>query len=266
MEQIKKGIQALSDEELLKQFSNFKADYTPEAFTLIEEEINLRNLSVDSLAKKSTETYRSEVVQLEEKDFGHLDHTFNKIELELAVIVLRENKILYYVGNPSSSDTIPIESEADKQYVLHIYNKNLELAHQLLDEHFEKIDGRYLLKNRGIADQLKVLSFNQIKISEEEAKESVEVEFSATEKKFIADQGRLIIETADTIEKVQDRVIFYYDLIEPVIEKLEDESMSQYTKTELLAVLEIIQISAELNSFPQYMEDATSALINLFLG
>jgi len=265
MEQIKKNIQALTDDELLIQFSNFKDEYTPVAFSIIEEEIKNRNLKADSPLKEATDSIRPQIVHLDEKDFFHLDHSFNKIELELAVTVLRENNVLFYIDNPGSTNTLPIESEADKQYTLHIYNKNLELSHQLLDEHFEKIEGRYLLKNRSAADQLKVISFNQIKITELEAKETVEVEFSYDEKKFIAEKGAKIITTADTIEKEQDRVIFYYDVIEALIEKIEDASGNEYTKTELLAVLEIIQIAAEIDSFPPFMEEATSALINLFL-
>jgi hypothetical protein len=264
MDQIKKNISGLTDEELVNQYQNYKSEYTEEAIRLLEEEIQQRKIDIENQQSINILKNIPDITHLDEKDFIRFDHGFNRIDLELAIAILKENKILFFVDNPSSTNTIPLDSEADKQYTIHVYTKTADEAHQLLDEHFEKIDGKYQLKNMSIMEQLKSFSFSQLHLTEKEAAEKVEVELSEKEKEVIIKYGTIIISNVDKIEQEIGRFIFYFDAIQPLISHISDDSDITFSKTELLTILEILQISCNNKDFPEFMENAILSLISFF--
>ena len=51
MELLKETIKDFSDEELINQYLNHRGEYTPEAFSTIEERVNSRNIDKSLLEK-----------------------------------------------------------------------------------------------------------------------------------------------------------------------------------------------------------------------
>jgi len=262
MEDIKQSIGLLSDEELVNQYLYHKDEYTVEAFEFLGQEVEERKLQAQI---KKTEEQKNEVIQLNEDDFIKLDHTFKKIDLDLALAILRDEKILFFIDNSVSTIILPTENEVDQQYTVHVLKKMHEKAREIIDEYFEEIEGRYFLKKRSAFEQLKSFSFNQLHISEVDAAEYIEVDFLPQEKRFLIEQGTHIIENADAIETESGRVIFYFDNIESVLTHLSQDTDNSFMKSELLAILEVLQISLEMQNLPDLMEDAIETLLNLFL-
>lgn len=258
MEQLQKNISNFTDEELLHQYENFKEDYTNAALNLLSEEIKRRSISVEQLPKKSSEqnVYKFQ----DEKDFLPLQHSFNKKDIEIIVAIFKGNKIPFIIDFSS----IVGEIEDDNYFSLKIFHEKEKDANECINEHFEVEENHYRLKKLSIVEQLKSFSFTQLQIDEKEAKENVEVDFSDIEKRTIIEAGNLILEKTATIENDLERVIFYYDVIEPLISSLEKRSSNEYSKTELLTVLELMQISTEFNSLPLAMEPCIEALISFF--
>ena len=58
-----------------------------------------------------------------------------------------------------ASDTLPLESEATVRFAIHVHKSKLKKAEKLIEEHFEKSNGRYILKYKGARERLKAFSF-----------------------------------------------------------------------------------------------------------
>ena len=98
MEQLKDEIQNLSDEHLIDLSRFHREEYTPEAQELIDTEIKRRNLDNEKIPLDS----KSKKVgphDLDSEDFILFDHVFNRIDLELAIAMLREKDIVFYVSS-----------------------------------------------------------------------------------------------------------------------------------------------------------------------
>jgi len=272
MTELKETISGYTDKDLLEQYFRHKDEYTPQALDIMREEISRRNLGEkdfqEFLTRQPGEVEIDEggsVLQLKSEDFEAFDHTFTHTDILLAHAVLRDNNVAFYIDNPKSSDTIPLETEAEKRYTIHVHKKYIEKAHEILDEHFVKEDGAYTLKYAGARDRLKAFNFYDIHLSELAAKEEVEVEIPSGEKKLIIQYAQKLLNEADEIEERQGRVLFYYDTLEPLIEKLEKQGY-MLSRTELLAILELFQVYCEEPDFPESLDNTIKALLSFFLG
>ena len=265
MEQLKKEVQKISDEQLLDQFVSHQEEYTPEAIALINAEIKRRGLDIEKLSSSGKKNRESVLLNHDSDDFTPLDHVFNRMDLELVAAILRENRVMFYIDTPKSSDMIPREGEAMKQFTVHIHNSTIKDAHALLDEHFEKSDGKYVLKKMGIKEQLKAFSFHELRFSEKDMEEMAEVILTQQEKAVIINYGNRILDESDKIEQDQDRVIFYYDSIESLLVHLSGVEENTLSKTYLLTILEILQIFCGDRDFPTFMEESISTLLSFFL-
>ncbi len=265
MQQLKTELKNYTDVQLAEQLLEHHDEYTPEALLLLEEEAGRRNLEIEKqrelLAQSSAEPT---ILQLDKEDFKPFDHLFTRVDLELAAVILRDNEIPFYADNPRSTTTIPLESEAAAQFSIHVHKSGIEKAHELLDEHFEKIEGSYHLKTMSIKEQLKLFSFHELQLSEYDAMEEVEVSLSNQEKETIRTFGKKVLEESDQIEKKQDRVLFYYDTVETVIERLSEGDTTSFSKSELLTILEILQVTCDEPEFPQFMNESISSLLGFF--
>ncbi|NLL14977.1 MAG: hypothetical protein GX267_16355 [Fibrobacter sp.] len=261
MELLKETIKDFSDEELINQYLNHRGEYTPEAFSTIEEEVNSRNIDKSLLEKKPEVEIKRGQLSLDSDDFIEFENTFSRSDLMMAISILKEHGILFYADNPNSVDFIPLESELLKRFSIHVHKEHTEKAHQLLDEHFEKVGSDYLSKYCGTKDQLKSFNFHDIHISEKEAKELIDVEFSSEELEVITNYGQRLLAEVETIEK--QRVVFFYDSVEPLLELLQ-KNADKLTRTDLLTVLEILQIYCDDPQFPEFMDEAIMTLLSFF--
>ena len=80
------------------------------------------------------------------------------------------------------------------------------------------------------------------------------------------DLGRRLLDEADSVEQTQERVLFYYDSIEPLITRLEEHDSGSLSRTDLLTMLEILQVYIDDPAFPASMDEAVSTLLGFFIG
>ena len=267
MEQLLEVIQKYSNKHLLEQYIDHQEEYVPDALKLLKKEIENRNIKQEEIDAylKLKEVIPEDNKPLDTKDFIPFDHSFSHTDIILAVAVLRDSKVIFFVDNPESSDTIPLESESVKKYAIHVHKDNIEKAHELLDEHFVKEDGIYSFKHAGAIERLKAFSFHDLHLSELEAAETIEVDLTSDERKVIIQYGNRLLEEVDKIEEVQERVVFYYDSVESLIGYIEEEENKLLSRSDLLAILEILQIYCQDVDFPSTTNDAIATLLGFFL-
>lgn len=266
MEHLHEIISEYSDEKIMDQILNHAEEYTEEAMKLLYAEADSRKIDLAKEIKTDNERLNYQIRHLESKDFEPFNHVFTQTDIELAGTILRENEILFYIDNSNSSSILPIESIASKTFSMHVHKEGFEKAEELLGEHFEKMDGFYRLKNNGIRDRLIQLSFAELHMSELEAQETVEVDFTEQEKDCIREYGMKILKEIDRIELEQDRFVFYYDSIEPLLGHLTKKQNLHLTKTELVTILEILQIFCRDDGFPEYIDASIETLLGFFLS
>jgi hypothetical protein len=265
MEMLQEKIKEFSDEFLMQQYFNHKDDYQPEALELLKKELENRKIDYSSIqsAMKSiqlpeTKTYKTE-------DFIEFDHAFSSIDILLATSILKESEVVFFVDHVSDS-LFPVESKATEVFKIKVHHDFIEKSHELLDEHFEKRDGRYLLKITAPRERLKALSFFELRLTEQEDKEFLSVSLSSDERVAITKYGKRLLDEVDTIESEQDRVVFYYDSIEELLELLNEKDTVSIHKSQLLAVLEILQIYCDDPEFPSFLDETIANILGFFIG
>ena len=268
MKELREMISNYSDNELLLQVVEKAAEYTPEALAVMKEEVTRRGLDVSQLSNQESIAGADEpqVTTFKSEDFLKFDHSFSRTDLLLASAILREHAIPFFVDNPTSTDTIPIENELEKEFIINIPKTFAEKAHTLLDEHFIKADNKYLLKYTGARDRLKAFNFHDIHLTEAESNEELEVALSAEEKRCVIDFGRRLLGEVEEVERKQERVLFYYDSIEPLIELLGEPGTGSLSRSDLLTMLEILQVYVDDPALPSSMDEAISTLLGFFIG
>lgn len=267
MSDLRTAIGEFTDQQLRNACFREKDEYTAEAMAFIRDELSKRGLDKAELSETPSGSSSTEKtpISLTSEDFVPFDHSFSHTDLLLASAVLRDNTIPFFVDNPTSSDTIPIENEMEKCYTVHIHKTYIEKAHELLGEHFISANSKYLLKYTGARERLRAFNFHDLHLSEKEAAEELDVSFTADEKRIITTLGTRLLREAETVEKAQERILFYYDSIEPLTERLPEPDRSSLSRNDLLAILEILQIYADDPALPPSMDEAIVQLLSFFL-
>lgn len=267
MNELQETVKNYTNDYLLEQYLDHHQSYTPEAISILKKEMDLRGISqvnIDEHIKKK-ENVEAEKKPLDTKDFVAFDHTFSHTDILLATAILRGSEIIFYIDNPSSSDTIPLETEANKRFTIHVHTDHIDKTHELLEEHFDKDNGMYLLKNENPVERLKTFSFNDLHFNEFEAAEEIESSFTIDERRVIIHYGNRLLDEVDQIESEQERVVFYYDSIESLIQNMENKNCNKFSRTDLLTILEILQIYCKDKDFPSTMDEAITTLLSFFL-
>ncbi|MBN2188588.1 MAG: hypothetical protein JW699_03960 [Chitinispirillaceae bacterium] len=263
MDELRDTIREFSDEQLRTAFFREKEQYTDAAIEVIRTEMFRRGLSEEP--DKAIKEERAAAVRLNSEDFVRFDCSFSRMDLTLAAAILRDNGIPFFVDNPTSSDSIPTEVEAGQNFSILVHNASLDKAHALLDEHFVKSDRSYLLKYTEARERLKAFNFNDIHLTEKVANEELDVGLDAGEKNIIIGLGERLLREAEQIEQKQERVLFYYDSIEPLIGRLQEPERIMLSRNDLLTILEILQVYADDAALPSSMDGAIHQLLAFFL-
>ncbi len=270
MKELQEELKNISDDQLIDNYLYHKEDYTAEALALMENEIKARGLDIGRTSSGEIKEQSSEKFDLKSEDFIKFDHVFGQFDIQLAAAVLRDNGIIFYIDNPESSETIPLEGIAERQFTIHVHKNFMEAARELLDEHFHKSEGKYKLREIGAIGRLKAFTFHDIHISEKEAVETVDVSLTAEEKETIIKYGKRVLSEIDRIEgrgvgeEGGFRAVFYFDNIESLITRLAGKENLLLTKTDLLTILEILQIFCDEKEFPAFMEPSIGEILNFF--
>jgi hypothetical protein len=80
----------------------------------------------------------------------------------------------------------------------------------------------------------------------------------------ISRYGQRLLTEVEDIEQKQQRVVFFYDSIDPLLDALKKKKY-KLTPTDLLTVLEILQVYCDDPDFPSSMDDAILSLIDFFV-
>lgn len=263
MESLKEALQYYSDEQLLDQYTNHREEYTEEALTVMKDEIVRRGIEEKDAQKEMLEKGESIASipgNLGKEDFATLEHGFSRADILTAYAILRDSNIVFYIDKPDSE-------EGQHLYTMHVLKSSFDQARELLGEHFEPgEEGNYVLRDSDLKTRLKAFSFSDVHISDKAAKEQLEVSFSDEERAEFAQLGERLLREADMIEEEQERVIFFYDSLEEMIEKLKDQKVLKLTRTDLLTILEVCQIYCDDPQFPHVLDGTVASLLSFFYG
>jgi hypothetical protein len=268
MDVIHTTIAEFTDEELLNAYFRTRDQYTPEAQVIMAEVMRQRGLSEKDLTDANDAAasgVSDAAVRYEINDFIPFEHTFSATDLLLASAVLHDNSIPFFADNPTSSNTFPIETEADRRLTIQVQKDFVEKAHELLEEHFSRDGNRYVLKHEGTRERLRAFNFHDIPVSEHALLEELEVSLTTQEKAVIVALGRRLLKEADLIEKKQDRILFHYDSLELLIKELNEPQSVPLTRNDLLAILEIMQVYVDDEGLPGFMDESIATLLSFFL-
>lgn len=265
MSEIRDKIKEFGDEFLLEQFYLKKSDYTEEALALMKEEISLRNLEDNVYVERKEKSPDDKEKEIEMEELIPLENKFNRTDLVLAQSILTEEKIPFYVTSSTHSSAIPLEAETINSYSISIPKSQLEKAVESLSKHFHSTDGLFSAKYSNIKERLKSFCFYDISLSVDELEEKVNVQFSPEESIQIDLYVKKLIEEAETIERESEKVLFYVDNLHECLNHLQDKNYTGFTRTDLLTILEALQVYCENEDFPPVLESTAEAILNFFI-
>jgi hypothetical protein len=262
-------IKKFSDQYLVVQCFMHGDQYIDEAKKIMEEEIALRKIDKEIIAKYVVQATdinaeAEKAVNYDKKEFTKLEGGFNANDSLIIRSMLNENKIPFIMD--ASTSLLPFDGKSMDLHLIdfHIHNNSLDTAKTAINEHFDLIDGRYVLKYSDIKTRLKSFNFYEIPHALIESNELSDVNFSKKEKDVLVAYGSRLLDEVDEIEKKQDRAVFYYDSWEDLIDRLNKEENPGFTHTDLLAALEVMQIYCDDTDFPTEAEGIAESLMEFF--
>jgi hypothetical protein len=266
---LKDALTTFSNDYLVEQLFLHSEQYTEEARKLMKEEILRRGISeadVDSFisSKKGKHEEDEHVINYDKSDLTKIEGGFNTNDSLIVRSMLSEQKIPFVMD--ASTGILPFNGESlDTHLIDFLIHKNFfDKASTAINEHFDLVDGRYILKYSDIKTRLKSFNFYEIPRTLIESSELTEVDFSQKEKEIIIRYGTKVVDEVDDIEKKQERAVFYYDTWEDLLEKFKNEDHPELSHTDLLATLEALQIFCDETDFPPEAENIADSLIKFF--
>jgi CCR4-NOT transcriptional regulation complex NOT5 subunit len=193
-----------------------------------------------------------------------LECGFFQVDLLIVRELFQEEKIPFFVDTQMSSSALPIESETTNYAKVQVPKSLLEKAREKIDSHFRNVDGVYRVKYSGIKDRLRSVSFYEVDLSEEELHETVEVSLSLDELHHIRTYLNRLAQEAEILEKESERVLFHIDNLEECLKKVEKNDPSDFSRADLLTILEALQVYCEEDEFPLDLDSTIEALLTFF--
>lgn len=266
LSELRKNIENFSDELLIEQFTLHRDQYSDDALIIMKQVIKERKIPDDLLdtTKGSSTLGNAEITVFSKDDFLPLEHSFSQTDILLVQSILRDLKTPFYIETPTSSSILPLESEAAKVFKVYAHKDSIADVRNAISDHFDTQGVFYTIRYSDWKDRLKSINFNEIHLTEQEMEEQIEVSFNKEERDCIIAYSKKLMEEADAIERNTDRIIFYYDNLEDLIDKLSEQKV--FTKADLLALLEVMQIYCDDAGCNQSMEKITEGLLGIFLN
>ncbi len=255
---------------MLEQFVYLRDQYTPEAIAIFEKEISVRGISKEQIkefveqtqAGEHTDSNAVSVKHLRKEDFSCLDGFFITTHSHLLTAMLADGKIPHYLD--AASDLGPHKPADTKKYMrLFIHKDSLEAASKLIDTHFDRIDNVYSIKYSDVVDRLNAFSFQDIVHGDIDDAVIEGIDLSKTEKDVLIRYAGKLLNEIDAVETQQQRIVFFFDNCEDLIEKLESEG-SALTKNDLLTALEVLQIYCKDEGFGDVAATIAEELLEFF--
>ncbi len=265
MSGIRERVKEFSDEFLLDQYHNNQHEFTPETIVIMEEEIAARNLAETSDTVDDDANQQEELEEHLKEEFVPIDHGFSQTDLPLATEILAEASIPFYVQDSQSSGAIVIESEVMHTFTLFTPQSLLEKARESLGELFDKSEGRYAVKFSSVKDRLKSFCFHEAPLPWNERQVEIDVQFSATETAGILKLMERLEKEADKLEEESGKVLFYIDNLQECSQHLSENNRTSFSKSDLLTILEALQVYCDDPAFPQVLDTTAEALLDFFI-
>ena len=270
MEMLRETVLDFSDDRLLGIYRNERDEYNPEAFKIFEKEVARRGLdpSVVAAAKERTEfahtVAAAAAANLSRDDLAPLDHPFSKSDTVIANAILRDSKVPYIINKYDVPDAA--DGAGAEMFAVLVYKDALSSAKELIHEQFEAgPNGIYALRRSDIIDRIKAFNAYDVEISPAAADAAIEVDLQDRARSAIVRLAETLINEADAVEADQGRVVFFYDSLEPLIEKL-NRGASSLTRTDFLAIIEICQIYCEDERYDSALNNTAASILDFFLG
>jgi hypothetical protein len=256
---------------LLEQYVHMRDQYTEDAVRLMQDELVRRKIGeeeIEEFRKKSligAEGERSnvQVRHFKRDDFVKLDGVFNRADGYLVRAMFGEENVPFFVDTNIQFNAIPGQENAQRVGVF-VHNDSKDKALALIENHFELADGVYRVKHSDVKDRLISFSFQEIQHPEIDSADITGVHFSREEKDVLTGYGTRLIAEIDDIEGRDGRIVFHFDNVEGLLERLAD-SEPELTASDLLTALEILQIYCRDEGFGPTAEGIAQALLAFFL-
>lgn len=265
---IREAIRNFSDQHLIDQYLHKRDEYTEEALIYLKEEIDSRNIDLEQNDLDSSGSHSSENDDMQAEDshdkFVPLDHNFFQADILLAQSILNENKIPFIITNAQAADPIPLHTESNRLYTVHVPEDLSVKAQECIRQHFDNAKGYYQIKYSSVKERLKSFQFFEIHLSEEELNEEVEVQFTPSERADILTFIKRLQKESDMIEQQTGEVLFYADNLEECARHLEGKNNNRYTNTDLLTILEVIKMYCDSPDAPASFEKTGETLLDFF--
>jgi hypothetical protein len=261
---LREQIEQMEDVFLVEQYVHKKGDYTEEALTIMKEALAQRNITEEHmqalLAKPAPP--EEEGIRVTHDTMIALPDLFSPTDLTAVHALLREKAIPFSIE--SAADVQAMKDGAQRQaFRISIPAGSKESAVSALEEHFEATDGHYRMRYSSINEKLRSFNFQEIQASNLDLGDEVEVMLTEEEKKTISAYAHRLLEDAEKIEQETERVIFFYDSLETLIEHCENSVESTMHGAELLTIIEILQIYSGDADFPRSMETVAASILNV---
>jgi hypothetical protein len=261
--QLEENIRNLATPDLLQRFYQSASEYSADARAVMVKEIERRGVSDEEKKPYSgVDEEEASIRHYSREDFVPFQDTFSQGDMLLVNSILHDADIPFILDNPMPPSVLPLEPESERRFTIHVLGEKATQAHESLDQHFHRADGRYHLRHTDVKDRLRRFGLDAIRPSEGELAEKVDAVFEPQEADAVALLGKRLLDEIEQVE--QDRVVFYYDNVEDLLERLARERKASLTKLDLLTVIELLQIYCDDAQFPAYMEAAASALMDVF--
>lgn len=265
-------VQSYSTPFLLEQYVHMRDQYTAEAVRLMEEELARRNISAaeideykgKSLIGEDGASGNVEVRHLQRDDFIKLDGTFSRADGFLVRAMFGDENVPYFVDASIQYSALPGHENAPQPVSVYVHKDSKDKALALIDAHFDLADGMYRVKYSDVKERLTSFSFSEVQQSDIESSEIADVHFSHEEKDVLGRYGRRLLAEIDDIETRDGRIVFNFDNVEALIERL-SEKKPGLTKTDLFTALEILQIYCNDAEFGPAAQGIAEALLGFFL-
>ncbi|MBD3316738.1 MAG: hypothetical protein GF344_13195 [Chitinivibrionales bacterium] len=262
--ELRKKFREFGDEFIIDQFTRHREEYTEEALGVMADEIRDRGLDeklTSSFSDSAETASQNEGVAYTANQFVTLDEPFSRTDLLIAHAVLREESIPFFVDAAGSSEALPLEAESSPHYTVHVHQDYLEKTRELIDAHFHSTGKGYVSKYTSARDRLKAFSFHEVRFTESELEEELDVSFTVEERNAIRGYVLRLINEADVVEERTGRMLFYYDNLEEVAERLEEGNTASLTRADLLTTLETLQVYCDEEGYPDSLDNVAEGLL-----
>jgi len=259
--ELQNTIRHFTTPHLLEQLYRRRSEYNPEALELMKREVAFRGITEEEIAPyrmSEPDTPADNAAQ----EFRPLDHTFSQTDILLAHAVLRDAGIPFFVDGPGGSTIMPLQTEAARQFRVHVPTARFEQVRALLEEHFHGQEGHYRLKHTDTFDRLRAFRFTEVRMDEAQMEQEIATALTPEERAAIAGYGRRLLAEVDAVE-AGGRILFYYDNIEELLARL-GQAGNTLRLMDLATVLEVLQVYCDEEGFPAGLVQAAGALLEAF--